>query len=86
MSKIEKNSENFENLEKIDFLHIINNLFTCLHSSPLSSLSFLSNPQTLISICSEVNGESFKIIKQNISKSNTYGLVYSDISEISFNK
>lgn len=81
MSKIEKNSENFENLEKIDFLHIINNLFTCLHSSPLSSLSFLSNPQTLISICSEVNGESFKIIKQNISKSNTYGLVYSDISE-----
>ena len=81
MSKNEKNFENFENLEKFDFLHIINNLFTCLHSSPLSSLSFLSNPQTLISICSEVNAESFKIIKQNISKSNTYGLVYSDISE-----
>ena len=81
MSKNENNSENFENLEKFDFLHIINNLFTCLHSSPLSSLSFLSNPQTLISICSEVNAESFKIIKQNISKSNTYGLVYSDISE-----
>lgn len=76
-----KNEKNPENIEKSDFLHIINNLFTCLQSSPLSSLSFLSNPQTLISICSEVNSESFKIIKQNISKSNSYGLVYSDISE-----
>ena len=73
------------NDDDIDYLYIINNLFIYLQSSPLSSLSFLSNPYTLISLCYEINKDSFQLLMKNLSKTNSYGLVYSDISD-SINK
>lgn len=72
----------FNSNSSINYLYIINNLFSCLHCSPLPTLSSLTSPLTLITICSELNSQTFSEIKQTISQSFSYGIIYSDTSDI----
>lgn len=68
------------NEDEIDYLSILNNMFCYLQSEPLTSLSMLLNPFTLISICYEINNKSFNKLKENLTNNCSRSLVYSNLS------
>ena len=68
------------NEDEIDYLSILNNMFCYLKSEPLTSMSMLLNPFTLISICYEINHKSFNKLKENLTNNNSRSLVYSNLS------
>lgn len=73
-------AEMINNEDEIDYLSILNNMFCYLQSEPLTSLSMLLNPFTLISICYEINNKSFNKLKENLTNNSSRSLVYSNLS------
>ena len=73
-------AEMINNEDEIDYLSILNNMFCYLQSEPLTSLSMLLNPFTLISICYEINNKSFNKLKENLTNNCSRSLVYSNLS------
>ena len=73
-------AEMINNEDEIDYLSILNNMFCYLQSEPLTSLSMLLNPFTLISICYEINNKSFNKLKENLTNNCSRSLVYSHLS------
>ena len=73
-------AEMINNEDEINYLSILNNMFCYLQSEPLTSLSMLLNPFTLISICYEINNKSFNKLKENLTNNCSRSLVYSNLS------
>ena len=46
-------------MEDYHYKAILNNIFRCLHNSPLKSLNQLAQENILINICMEMNKKSF---------------------------
>ena len=53
-------------MEDYHYKAIINNIFRCMHASPLKALKDLSNEKILIQICMEMNERSFVFINDCI--------------------
>ena len=49
-------------MEDYHYKAILNNLFRCLHGSPIKSLKELNQEKILINICMEMNKKSFLFI------------------------
>ena len=73
-------AEMINNEYEIDYLYIINKMFSYLESEPLNSVSLLLNPFTLISICYEINKKSFSKLKENLTQNTSRSLIYSNLS------
>ena len=70
-------SKQEEKIGATELLYILNNLF----EKPIITLKSLSEPSILVSLCCEMS-QDFEFIQHNISISNTYGIIYSDLSDI----
>jgi len=72
-------------MEDYHYKAILNNLFRCLHSTPLKSLKELSQEKILISICMEMNKPSFLFIYdciKNNTKDNLNDIISKIISDL----
>jgi hypothetical protein len=72
-------------MEDYHYKAILNNIFRCLHNSPLKSLSQLAQEKILINICMEMNKKSFLFIYDcimNNTKDNMKDIVSKIISDL----
>ena len=72
-------------MEDYHYKAILNNLFRCLHSTPLKSLKELSQEKILINICMEMNKPSFLFIYdciKNNTKDNLNDIISKIISDL----
>ena len=72
-------------MEDYHYKAILNNLFRCLHSTPLKSLKELSKEKILINICMEMNKPSFLFIYdciKNNTKDNLNDIISKIISDL----
>ena len=72
-------------MEDYHYKAILNNLFRCLHASPLKSLKELSKENILINICMEMNKKSFIFIYdciKNNTKDNLKDIINKIISDL----
>jgi len=77
-------------MEDYHYKAILNNIFRCLHNSPLKALKQLAQEKVLINICMEMNNKSFLFIYDCI-KNNTkdnlkdiIGKIQSDLESVIF--
>ena len=77
-------------MEDYHYKAILNNIFRCLHNSPLKALKQLAQEKVLINICMEMNNKSFLFIYDCI-KNNTkdnlkdiIGKIQSDLETVIF--
>ena len=72
-------------MEDYHYKAILNNIFRCLHSSPLKSLNQLAQEKILINICMEMNNRSFLFIYdciKNNTKDNLKDIIMKIISDL----
>ena len=72
-------------MEDYHYKAILNNLFRCLHSSPIKSLKELHQEKILINICMEMNKKSFLFIYdciKNNTKDNLNDIIVKIISDL----
>ena len=72
-------------MEDYHYKAILNNIFRCLHNSPLKSLNQLAQEKILINICMEMNKKSFLFIYDcimNNTKDNMKDIVSKIISDL----
>ena len=72
-------------MEDYHYKAILNNIFRCLHDSPLKSLNELSKEKILINICMEMNKKSFLFIYDcimNNTKDNLKDIIQKIISDL----
>ena len=72
-------------MEDYHYKAILNNIFRCLHSSPLKSLKQLAQENILINICMEMNNRSFLFIYdciKNNTKDNLKDIITKIISDL----
>ena len=72
-------------MEDYHYKAILNNIFRCLHNSPLKSLKQLAQEKILINICMEMNKKSFLFIYDcimNNTKDNLKDIIIKIISDL----
>ena len=72
-------------MEDYHYKAILNNLFRCLHGSPIKSLKELNQEKILINICMEMNKKSFLFIYdciKNNTKDNLNDIILKIISDL----
>ena len=72
-------------MEDYHYKAILNNIFRCLHTSPLKSLKQLAQENILINICMEMNNRSFLFIYdciKNNTKDNLKDIIIKIISDL----
>ena len=72
-------------MEDYHYKAILNNIFRCLHNSPLKSLNQLAQEKILINICMEMNKKSFLFIYDcimNKTKDNLKDIIIKIISDL----
>jgi hypothetical protein len=72
-------------MEDYHYKAILNNIFRCLHSTPLKSLNQLAQEKILINICMEMNNRSFLFIYdciKNNTKDNLKDIIMKIISDL----
>ena len=72
-------------MEDYHYKAILNNIFRCLHNSPLKSLKQLAQEKILINICMEMNKKSFLFIYDcimNKTKDNLKDIIIKIISDL----
>ena len=72
-------------MEDYHYKAILNNIFRCLHSSPLKTLNQLAQENILINICMEMNNRSFLFIYdciKNKTKDNLRDIITKIISDL----
>ena len=72
-------------MEDYHYKAILNNIFRCLHNSPLKSLNQLAQEKILINICMEMNKKSFLFIYDcimNNTKDNLKDIISKIISDL----
>ena len=72
-------------MEDYHYKAILNNIFRCLHNSPLKSLNQLAQEKILINICMEMNKKSFLFIYDcimNNTKDNLKDIIIKIISDL----
>ena len=72
-------------MEDYHYKAILNNIFRCLHNSPLKSLKQLAQEKILINICMELNKKSFLFIYDcimNNTKDNLKDIIIKIISDL----
>ena len=72
-------------MEDYHYKAILNNIFRCLHNSPLKSLKQLAQEKILINICMEMNKKSFLFIYdciKNNTKDNLKDIIIKIISDL----
>ena len=72
-------------MEDYHYKSILNNIFRCLHNTPLKSLAQLAQEKILINICMEMNKKSFLFIYDcimNNTKDNLKDIIIKIISDL----